>query len=49
MWKICLICHEGLRGYFYVISRAVYEKNSQKIPADTFDLENLYFKVKFHF
>ena len=43
MWKICLICHEGLRGYFYVISRAEYETNSKKMPADTLDLENRQF------
>ena len=46
---MCLICHEGLKGYFDVTSRAEHEKNSEKIPADTLDLENLYFKVKFHF
>ena len=39
-------CHEGLREYFYVISRAEYEKNSMKIPADNFDLEYRQFKVK---
>ena len=33
-------------GYFYVISRTEYETNSKKIPTDTFDLKNLYFKVK---
>ena len=29
-----------------MISSAEYEKNSKKIPEDTLDLENLYFKVK---
>ena len=44
--KFVSFFHEGLTGYFYVISRAEYVKNSKKIPADTLDLENLYFKVK---
>ena len=32
MKQICLICHESLRGYLYVISRAEYEKIVKKIP-----------------
>ena len=48
-FKKILICHEGLREYFYVISRAEYEKNSKQIPVDTLDLENRQLKVKFYF
>ena len=47
--KNFLICREGLRGYFYVISRAEYGKNSKNIPANTLDLENRQLKVKFYF
>ena len=34
------------RRFSYVVWYAEYVKNSKKIPTDTLDLENLYFKIK---
>ena len=37
------------RRFSYVVWCEEYVKNSKKIPTGTLDLENLYFKAKFHF
>ena len=41
--------NQVFRRFLYVVWCAEYVKNILKIPVDTLDLENLYFKVKFHF